>query len=240
MEALPHGYAGRIRRRPPGAVQHGGTIEKGPGRHVRKDARIRGNDPAPGTTPVSLTPGSAFQAWTPASGRTPSSGRIGHLPYTHFSLALSKSRRFARWVAWNIDGSSIKLLSRNNLDFTKDPRLPAEAQAGNELYADNRLDRGHIARRADLLWGKTAEALQANRDSFYYSNITPQMDDFNQSSQQGVWGRLENALYEDVEVEGLGSASLAGRSSATTTASTGARRCPRNTGSSWRTGKTAC
>ena len=125
------------------------------------------------------------------------------IPYTHFSLALSKSRRFARWVAWNIDGSSIKMLSRSNLEFSKDPRLPADAQTGNELYIDNRLDRGHIARRADLLWGDQAEARQANKDSFYYSNITPQMEDFNQSSQQGIWGRLENALYADVEVERL-------------------------------------
>ncbi|MGL3807252.1 DNA/RNA non-specific endonuclease [Paeniglutamicibacter sp. R2-26] len=125
------------------------------------------------------------------------------IPYTHFSLALSRTRRFARWVAWNIDGGDLKLLSRSNLDFAKDPRLPADTQVGNELYAGNRLDRGHIARRADLLWGGPEEAAQANRDSFYYSNITPQMDDFNQGSRQGVWGRLENALYEDVEVDRL-------------------------------------
>ena len=125
------------------------------------------------------------------------------IPYTHFSLALSRTRRFARWGAWNIDGGDLKLLSRSNLDFAKDPRLPTDTQVGNELYAGNRLDRGHIARRADLLWGGPEEAAQANRDSFYYSNITPQMDDFNQGSQQGVWGRLENALYADVEVERL-------------------------------------
>ena len=74
---------------------------------------------------------------------------------------------------------------------------------GNELYSGNRQDRGHIARRADLVWGELDEAQQANRDSFYYSNITPQMDDFNQSSQNGIWGRLENALFEDVDVEDL-------------------------------------
>lgn len=125
------------------------------------------------------------------------------IPYTHFSLSLSMSRRFARWVAWNIDGASIKLLSRSSLDFTKDPRLPAEFQIGNELYSGNRLDRGHIARRSDLLWGDLPEAHQANRDSFYYSNIAPQMDDFNQSSKSGIWGRLENALYEQVDVEDL-------------------------------------
>ncbi len=125
------------------------------------------------------------------------------VPYTHFSLSLSRARRFARWVAWNIDGTSIKKLSRTNMSFTKDPRLPEAAQTGNELYADNRLDRGHIARRADLLWGELPEANQANKDSFYYSNITPQMDDFNQSHQDGLWGRLEDALYEDVDVEDL-------------------------------------
>lgn len=125
------------------------------------------------------------------------------IPYTHFSLTMSIARRFARWVAWNIDGASIKLISRTNLAFTKDRRLPAGAQVGNELYGDNRLDRGHIARRAHLLWGEMPEVQQANIDSFRYTNITPQMDDFNQSSKQGVWGRLENALFEEVDVQNL-------------------------------------
>ncbi|WP_444637791.1 DNA/RNA non-specific endonuclease [Glutamicibacter sp. AOP12-B1-11] len=125
------------------------------------------------------------------------------IPYTHFSLSLSKSRRLARWVAWNIDGSATKRLSRSGIDFDKDSRLPEEFQSGNELYQGNRLDRGHIARRADLVWGEVAEAQQANEDSFFYTNIAPQMDDFNQSSQEGIWGQLENALYEQVDVEGL-------------------------------------
>ncbi|WP_193058541.1 DNA/RNA non-specific endonuclease [Glutamicibacter arilaitensis] len=125
------------------------------------------------------------------------------IPYTHFSLSLSKSRRLARWVAWNIDGAAIKRLSRSGLEFGKDLRLPEEFQSGNELYQGNRLDRGHIARRADLVWGEAAQAQQANEDSFFYTNIAPQMDDFNQSSQEGVWGQLENALYEQVDVEDL-------------------------------------
>lgn len=125
------------------------------------------------------------------------------IPYTHFSIALSSARRFARWVAWNIDGASIKRLSRTNIAFVKDPRLPEDAQTGNELYAGNRLDRGHLARRADLLWGDLPDAARANTDSFYFTNITPQMDDFNQSSQGGLWGRLEDALFEDVDVDDL-------------------------------------
>lgn len=127
------------------------------------------------------------------------------VPYTHFSLALSASRRFAIWVAWNIDGGLLKKLDRKGIEFTKDPRLPAAAQIGNELYKGrtNRLDRGHIARRADLIWGTLPEAEKANKDSFFYTNITPQMDDFNQSARNGLWGHLEDAVFEDVSVDQL-------------------------------------
>lgn len=125
------------------------------------------------------------------------------IPYTHFSLAMSRSRRFARWVAWNIDGGSLSKISRQGIPFIKDPRIPAEFQCGNDLYSGNRIDRGHIARRADLLWAGSADAEKANRDSFYYTNITPQMDDFNQSSKDGIWGRIEDALFAEVDVDDL-------------------------------------
>ncbi|WP_436497531.1 DNA/RNA non-specific endonuclease [Actinokineospora sp. HUAS TT18] len=123
--------------------------------------------------------------------------------YTHFSLTMSQSRKFAFWVAWNVDGGGLKKISRTGVPFLKDPRLPATAQTGDELYKDNRLDRGHLARRADLLWGSMDEANQANRDSFFFTNITPQMDDFNQSMRRGLWGRLEDAIFEDVDVDDL-------------------------------------
>ncbi len=125
------------------------------------------------------------------------------IDYTHFSLAINKERRFPFWVAWNVNGGGLRKLSRRGIPFVLDPRIPDEFQAGNELYAGNRLDRGHIARRADLLWGPLNEAKKANRDSFFFTNIAPQMDDFNQSSKGGVWGRLEDAVFQDTEVEGL-------------------------------------
>lgn len=125
------------------------------------------------------------------------------IEYTHFSLALSAARRFAFWVGWNIDGGAMKRIGRRGIDFVKDSRIPAGMQVGNELYQGNRLDRGHLARRADLLWGSESEAERANIDSFFYTNITPQMDDFNQSSRRGVWGQLEDAVFADVDVDDL-------------------------------------
>ena len=123
--------------------------------------------------------------------------------YTHFSLTLSKPRRFAFWVGWNVDGGRLRKLSRKGIPFTFDPRIGEEFQTGEELYAGNRLDRGHLARRADLMWGGSTEAKKANKDSFFFTNITPQMDDFNQSGLGGIWGQLEDAVFADVEVEDL-------------------------------------
>lgn len=128
------------------------------------------------------------------------------IDYTHFSLSMSKSRKFAIWVAWNIDGGTMRKLSRKNMKFRADDRLEPQDQAGDDLYSNNRLDRGHIARRADLCWGSDYEAQKANRDSFYFTNITPQHERFNQSNrnpQVGIWGNLENAIFDDAQVEGL-------------------------------------
>lgn len=123
--------------------------------------------------------------------------------HTHFSLQMCASRRFAFWVGWNIDGGSLKALSRRGLRFVADPQIADEHQVGDVLYADNNLDRGHLARRADLLWGELAEAKRANVDSFFFTNITPQLSDFNQSAKAGLWGRLEDAVFADVEVADL-------------------------------------
>ena len=123
--------------------------------------------------------------------------------YTHFSLVLNKKRRFPFWVGWNIDGGNIKKINRSGIPFIKDQRIPVEFQAGDELYRTNNLDRGHIARRADLVWGPFSEAEKANKDSFYFTNICPQMDKFNQGNKGGIWGKIEDAVFEEVDVENL-------------------------------------
>ena len=132
----------------------------------------------------------------------PGDGGVG-LDYTHFSLAQNTVRRLAWWVAWHVDGDRLlpgDSISRSGIRFRPDPRLPLDAQTRDAVYADNRLDRGHVARRADLLWGPVEEARRANSDSFHFTNITPQMDDFNQERLGGSWGLLEAAILSQ---EGL-------------------------------------
>ncbi len=124
------------------------------------------------------------------------------IDYMHFSLVMNKKRKFASWVAWNIDGANIKRISRKGIPFIKDPDF-IEGQIGNELYKSNPLDRGHIARRAELCWGTLEEAKKANKDSFYFSNMLPQHERFNQSKKAGIWGKLENVIFDDAIIKDL-------------------------------------
>lgn len=124
------------------------------------------------------------------------------ISYCHFSAWLSKKRKYPLCVAWNIDGGKFKHLKRTNFRVDRRGDL-ADHQLTNALYEFNPLDKGHVARRADLCWGETVEeARQGNYDSFYYTNIAPQHEAFNQSDniaddpEGGVWGRLENTILD--------------------------------------------
>lgn len=181
------------------------TLSQREAEQTRRTSAASGYDPAFLETAVPEPALTGRAADDVASG-----GGLDVLPYTHFSLTMSASRRLAHWVAWNIDGTSMRRLDRRSLKFRIDPRLPADAQLDDAVYASNDLDRGHLARRADLTWGTPAEAARANTDSFFFTNIAPQRSGFNQSGAQGIWGRLEDALYEQVSVDRLRVSAFAG------------------------------
>ena len=128
-------------------------------------------------------------------------GRAQVIPYTHFSVCLSAKRRLARFVAWNVDGARKVVVGGGS--FRVDKRIDESLQTDNSLYSDNKLDRGHIARRADLTWGSIPEAKQANSDSYFYTNIAPQHERYNRSNKAGIWGRLENLILEQAEAQDI-------------------------------------
>lgn len=125
--------------------------------------------------------------------------RVAH--YTHFSLSMRKSRRLAAYVAWNIDGRITKP-AQTSATWQLDPRVPAEFQIGNSLYEGTIFDRGHIAKREDLLWGGESIAGQANDDSFCYTNATPQHEKFNRLAP-ALWKSLEDEIFRQVNVVDL-------------------------------------
>jgi len=114
------------------------------------------------------------------------------LGYTHFSVGFNRTRRLAEFTTVNIDGSALVEVERSD-DWFLDDRLPEDEQAGPDLYARNDLDRGHLVRRRDPVWGDDAE--RANRDTFCYTNAAPQVNVFNQSKE--LWLGLEDYVLDN-------------------------------------------
>lgn len=115
------------------------------------------------------------------------------LNYTHFSIVMSKSRRMAFYTVVNIDGNQLKDSERNDR-WRYDPRIDHEFQCGNELYGNNNVDRGHLVRRRDPVWGNDSN--KANEDTFHFTNCSPQHKTFNQSHH--LWLGLEDYLLENI------------------------------------------
>lgn len=121
----------------------------------------------------------------------------GELKYTHFSVLQSKSRRLPMLTAVNIDGAKAFRLRRSG-SWKLDGRIDKSDQIGNELYRFNPIDRGHMVRRRDPGWGDTrAEAQDAERDTFHYTNSVPQHKDLNQRD----WVGLEDYILEAAETK---------------------------------------
>lgn len=117
----------------------------------------------------------------------------------HHALVLAYTEKYeqARWVAHIItpDVTSGTIFRTN--DFRPDDAVTT-GSAVEEDYFFKKLnrdstwtydgfgyDRGHLAPSADFRWSKLALS-----ESYYYSNISPQLPDFN----RGGWGDLEDAL----------------------------------------------
>ena len=153
--------------------------------------------PVPLPKLTNITRGQAVEV--PGNG----TGNRFEIKYHHYSVLMNRPRRLAFLAAVNLDAQAPFVHHREGSDqWFFDPRIPREVQAGNEFYARNPLDRGHLVRRADAAWGHSEqEAKRANDDTFHFTNCSPQHEVFNQShlaSQRGLrlWGNLENHVAE--------------------------------------------
>lgn len=110
------------------------------------------------------------------------------LRYEHYSVVMNRSRRMCFFSAVNIDGNLSKKSAR--VGWKWDPRIQKTQQIMNECYGSPpKFSRGHMTRREDPGWGKTAQtAKRGNEDSMHVTNTTPQMQAFNAP----IWLALED------------------------------------------------
>jgi endonuclease G len=124
------------------------------------------------------------------------------LKYHHYSLLFNQDRKLAFVAGVNYDPTArVQFRREGNDRWFYDPRVAPEEelQAGDDLYAKNPLDRGHLVRRADAAWGESEEeAKLANDDTFHFTNCSPQHAITNQGKLKEappglkLWGKLED------------------------------------------------
>lgn len=113
---------------------------------------------------------------------------------TTYSMEYDKSKKHARWVAfkyYNVTGQTN--WNRNDWKKTEwggdpwqsDPNIPQADQRVQSDFGKQGYDRGHICASSDRLYSK-----DANEQTFYYSNMSPQKNYFN----TGVWSDLEGKV----------------------------------------------
>lgn len=102
----------------------------------------------------------------------------------NYCMEYNLPKRHARWVAFTAyDVTSADNISRTDA-WADDPLLPAEYRTTKTDYSG--YDRGHLVASNDRRYCK-----EANEQTFYYSNMSPQLAGFNQK----IWQKLE----EDVK-----------------------------------------
>ena len=128
------------------------------------------------------------------------------LPYTHFSVVMNGGRRLPFYSGVNIDGRQLRRIPRTGDKWNFDPRIDRELQAGDEIYKNNDLDRGHMTRRLDPVWGSFEVANRADADTFCFTNACPQHKDLNQKE----WSDLEDYVLENADVHDLKASVITG------------------------------
>jgi endonuclease G, mitochondrial len=108
------------------------------------------------------------------------------ISHTGYSLLFNDSFKVANWVAYELTIEETKKEFERSNKYIPDPKLSINTNFDKD-YAGSGYDKGHLASAADMSWSEIAM-----EESFYYSNMTPQLPGFN----RGIWKKLEELVRE--------------------------------------------
>jgi len=122
------------------------------------------------------------------------------LKYSNYSLRMNRERRTAFFAAGNINGK--QLWSKQGLGalpkrpaWSYDPRMAKDLQPDDAIFS-NALQRGHLFKREDAVWGSDRQSMQnSDEHSFTITNATPMIANFNNVE----WGDLEDIVTAECE-----------------------------------------
>ncbi|ESU29625.1 putative endonuclease [Flavobacterium limnosediminis JC2902] len=98
-----------------------------------------------------------------------------------YSFSYSEQFEQAEWVAYQLSASDFSNRNFKRPFFTQDPKVKTQS-ADWRNYKKSGYDKGHLCPAGDR-----KSSYKAFEETFFTSNISPQLHDFN----DGVWNRLE-------------------------------------------------
>lgn len=100
--------------------------------------------------------------------------------YDGMTVSFNPVKHVPNWVSWELTGDEAVGTAPRYDKFAVDPDVPGCATPDDYKYSG--YDRGHMAPAGDMKWSD-----RAMRQSFYMTNICPQLNSLN----AGAWMRLE-------------------------------------------------
>ena len=103
------------------------------------------------------------------------------IKHQYYTLSYSEKHEQAEWVAYELKKSELSHTNFERPYFIDDPEVNS-GSASWRNYKRSGYDKGHLCPAGDRRFTK-----EAFEETFYTSNISPQLNDFN----AGIWNRLE-------------------------------------------------
>ncbi|TRX02445.1 DNA/RNA non-specific endonuclease [Flavobacterium gawalongense] len=124
----------------------------------------------------------------------PSSTTNQIVKHEYYTLSYNEKYEQAEWVAYELKKNYLKNNSFKRPFFIEDPKVKT-GSADWRNYKNSGYDKGHLCPAGDMEF-----VVDAYNDTFFTSNISPQLHDFN----SGVWNRLEQKIrYWATKYDGI-------------------------------------
>ena len=110
------------------------------------------------------------------------------IEHSSYTMEYDTAQRHSLWVAYKFYSDyNVKNVSRSDA-WAFDPKIPRQYQSLNsktQTFSYAGYDRGHLCASEDRVF-----SLDANEETFYFSNMSPQLSWFNQQ----IWKNLEEKV----------------------------------------------
>ena len=120
----------------------------------------------------------------------------------NYSLEWDGEKKSNRWTCYQLYQSNSKWNTGRwygNPQYPSDPLIPASMVFGYDPYWNTGYDHGHLCPSADR---RNSE--EAQKQTFYISNMQPQLSAFNGSAKGGgIWLTMENKIRDAFNINSL-------------------------------------